>query len=300
MPDNSIYKSNYDTDTAWQIFENKAERGLWDQVSAQLTQYGLASLIPAVTRLITKYGGDMPETINTELRNTDEYKKRFAGNDLRRNAGLPVLSESQYLYNEMQYHQILTSYGAGDLATADNFTKFIGGDVSPDEVNQRFDAAVVKVNQAIAGNDKPMLDQIKQMYPGVATEHIATALLLGNEGSQYLKNKFGVAEIKAAETETGLKSNLGADFLYSQGINRNQARQGLSQVNEQLAGAQSNAAIFGDNRAPSDIQTDLEKETILGQQTRKNKELASRARANFAGAAGAQSQSLGRKDVGAV
>lgn len=300
MPDNSIYKSDATTDSAWQTFTDKTERGLWDQVSAQLAQYGLSSLVPAVTRLIQQYGGDMPNTIDTELRNTEEYKKRFAGNDMRRNAGLPVLSESQYLYNEMSYHQTLNSYGAGDLATTENYAKFIGGDVAPEELSNRFDVAVTKVNQAVAGNDKAMIDQIREMYPGAATEHIATAILFGKEGSQYLKNKFGVAEIKAAQTETGFQSSLGADYLYSQGVDRAKARQGFELTNQQLAGAQQNVAIYGDGRAPSDIQTDLEKENLLGQQTRKNKELASRARANFAGAAGAQAQSLSRKDVGAV
>jgi hypothetical protein len=288
MPDNSM------------PFNNTLSNTLYDQVSARLTSQGLASLIPTVVGLITKYGNGMPETINAELAQTEAYKKRFAGNEARKAANLPVLSESEYLYNELQYHQTLTAYGAGDLATADNFSKFIGGDVSPTELNNRFQTAVTKVNNAVASNDTALLDQLKQMYPTVQPNHLATAILMGNEGSEYLKNKFGVAEIKAAETETGVKSQLGAEFLQSQGLDRNQARQGLSAVNTQLAGSVANASIFGDSRNAQDIQTDLEKENLLGQQSKANKELASRARANFAGAAGATAQGLQRKDVGAI
>ena len=300
MADNSIYQSSVDTRNAWSTFTDKAERGLWDEVSAQLTKYGLASLIPAVTSLIQKYGKDMPETVNAELRETEEYKKRFAGNEIRRKANLPVLSESEYLYNELQYHQTLTSYGANDLATSENYAKFIGGDVSPSELSSRFDFAVTKVNKALSSNDTALLDQLKQMYPGIAPQHLATSLLMGSEGSQYLKNKFGVAEIKAAETEVGMKSALGADFLESQGVNRDVARRGLSQTANEMSGYTAAANIFGDTRNVQEIQTELEKENVLGQQSKRNKELASRARANFAGAAGAQSQSLQRKDVGAV
>mgnify|MGYP006268894045 CR=1 FL=1 len=275
-------------------------KALLDQISASLTKWGLESLVPVVNSLIIKYGSSMPETVNAELRQSEAYKKRFAGNEIRRNAGLPVLSESEYLYNELQYHQTLSSYSAKDLATPDNFAKFIGGDISPTELSNRFDAAVTKVNQAIASNDTALIDQLKQMYPGIATEHLATSLLLGGEGSQYLKNKFGVAEIKAAETETGMKSQLGAEFLQSQGVNRDIARRGLAQTAAGITGTVAAANIWGDKRSAQDIQTEMEKETILGQQSKKNKELASRARANFAGAAGAQSQSLQRKDVGAV
>jgi len=300
MFNDSMFQSSNETNQAWTTFTTEAERGLWDEVASKLTQYGLASLVPTVTNLIAKYGSDMPETINTELRESEAYKKRFAGNELRRKANLPVLSEGEYLYNELQYHQTLTAYGASDLATSDNYTKFIGGDISPTELSNRFDAAVTKINQAYAGNDKALLDELTKMYPGASREHLATSILLGSEGSQYLKNKFGVAEIKAAQTETGYKSQIGADYLQAQGIDRNQARQGFAQTANQMAGLESAANLFGDTRTAQERQTELEKENLLGQQSKRNKELASRARANFGGAAGVQSQSLQRKDVGNI
>lgn len=282
------------------LFNDSKNNTLYDEVSARLTAQGLASLIPAVVSLITKYGNGMPETINAELSQTEEYKKRFAGNTDRKTKGLSVLSEAEYLYNELQYHQTLNSYGAGDLATAENYSKFISGDVSPTELQQRFEIAVTKVNAAVAGNDQPLLNELKKLYPTAQTEHLATALLMGNEGSQFLKNKFGVAEIKAAATETGYQSQLGADYLQSQGINRNEARQGFSQAANQLGALESAATVFGDTRTAQERQTELEKETLLGQQSKRNKELASRSRANFGGAAGVNSQSLQRKDVGSI
>ena len=281
-------------------FENEKDNALYDEVKARLTAQGLAELIDDVVILITKYGNGMPETIDAELRKTEAYKNRFTGNKDRITKGLPVLSEAEYLYNELQYHQTLNAYGAGDLATAENYSKFISGDVSPTELQQRFEMAVTKVNAAVAGNDQPLLDELKKLYPTAQTEHLATALLMGNEGSQFLKNKFGVAEIKAAATETGYQSQLGAEYLQSQGINRNEARQGFSQAANQLGALESAATVFGDTRTAKERQTELEKETVLGQQSKRNKELASRSRANFGGAAGINSQSLQRKDVGNI
>lgn len=281
-------------------FVDAKNNTLYDEVAARLTSQGLSELIPDVISLITQYGSGMPETVNTKLSQTQAYKNRFAGNEDRKTKGLPVLSEAEYLYNELQYHQTLNAYGAGDLATAKNYSKFISGDVSPTELNDRFQTAVVKINNAINSKDTAMLDQLNQMYPGADINHLATAVLMGTEGSQYLKNKFGVAEIKAAGTETGYQSQLGAEFLQSQGIDRNQARQGFSQTANQTAGLESAANIFGDERSAKERQTELEKENLLGQQSKKNKELASRARGNFGGAAGVQSQSLQRKDVGNI
>src|SRR5512139_2892034 len=71
--------------------------------------YGLATLAPKIFEYVQK--GYSADTISMLLQDTAEYKKRFAGNELRRQAGMPVLSASDYLSLESQYRQELREGG---------------------------------------------------------------------------------------------------------------------------------------------------------------------------------------------
>jgi len=139
-----------------------------------------------------------------------------------------------------------------------------------------------------------LLNELKKMYPGITNNELATSLLLGEEGSKYLNTKLNVAEIKAAETETGIKSTLGASFLEGQGINRAQARIGLSKTAEQKTGYEQASRMFGETSTEG-LQQELEQENLLGQTSKRTKRLASQARAQFGGTSGITSGSLGKK-----
>lgn len=118
--------------------------------------------------------------------------------------------------------------------------------------------------------------------------------MLGKEGSDYLKNKIDIAEIKAAETETGIKSTFGAERLASEGLSRAQARIGLSKVAEQKSGIEQASRMFGESSTEG-LQQELEQENLLGQTSKRTKRLASQARAQFSGQSGISTGSLGRK-----
>jgi hypothetical protein len=266
-------------------------QGIYDEIYAQLQTYGLESLATRLTQLITEYGVDMKETIKTQLRQTDEYKQRFAGNDARRTAGLQVLSESEYLYNERAYNETLKSYGMGDLATRSNYAQFIGGDVSPVELQQRFTMAVDKVQKA----DPALKRQLNQMYPGISDTDLARSLLLGTEGSQFLKTRLGQAEILAEASTAGITLKNTAAELESQGVTRQDAAKGLQKVATQKAGLEQASRMFGDEVSPDIIQKELESENLLGQVSTRNKRLSSQARAQFSGQSGIATGSLGRK-----
>ena len=45
MPDNSIYQSSSETDNTWKDLISGEERGIYDEVAARLTRFGLASQI---------------------------------------------------------------------------------------------------------------------------------------------------------------------------------------------------------------------------------------------------------------
>jgi hypothetical protein len=267
------------------------EAGIYDEIYAQLQSYGLESLASRLTQLITQYGVDMVQTIKSELRQTTEYQQRFAGNDARRAAGRPVLSEAEYLYNERAYAETLKAYQMGDLATPSNFSQFIGNDISPVELSQRFSMAVDKVQKA----DPALKRQLNQMYPGISDTDLARSLLLGSEGSQFLKSRLGQAEILAEASTAGITLQNTAAELEAQGISRQDAAKGLQKVVTQKSGLEQASKMFGDSASADIIQRELESENLLGQVSARNKRLSSQARAQFGGQSGVMSKSLGRK-----
>ncbi len=266
----------------------------WEELRQIFRDMGLSELADVITRIAQDEGTDATDIITEKLRQTDTYKQRFQGNTNRLAAGKSVLTEAEYLYQERQYESTMKAYQAGGLATKDNFANFITNDVSPVELQQRFTNAYTRVRDAVNTNDKPLVDELRKLYPGITDNEIANSLLLGSEGSEYLKGKIDIAEIKAAETEVGIQSSLGAGFLQTQGIDRSKARMGLSKVAEQKTGIEQASRMFGETSTEG-LQKELEQENLLGQTSKRTKRLASQARAEFGGSSGIKTGSLSRK-----
>ena len=271
-----------------------AEATGWEILRQLFRDSGLPELADVITQIAQDEGVESGSIITEKLRQTDTYKRRFQGNTDRLAAGRSILSEGEYLYQERQYEETMKSYQAGGLATRENFARFISNDVSPNELSKRFSNAYTRVQNAVTSGDKPLVDELRKLYPGITDNEIANSILLGKEGSDYLKNKIDIAEVKAAETETGIKSAFGAERLASEGITRQQARVGLSKVAEQKSGIEATSRMFGDSNV-EDIQKELEQENLLGQTSKRTKRLASQARSQFGGSSGIRSGSLGRK-----
>jgi hypothetical protein len=266
----------------------------WEDLRQIFRDSGLPELADLIASIAQEEGVDAGSVITERLRQTNTYKQRFQGNTNRLAAGKSVLTEAEYLYQERQYESTMRAYQAGGLATRDNFTNFITNDVSPVELQQRFTNAYTRVRDAVNTNDRPLIDELRKLYPGITDNEIGNSLLLGSEGTEYLKSKIDVAEIKAAETETGIQSTLGASFLQTQGIDRNKARMGLSKVAEQKTGIEQASRMFGETSTEG-LQQELEQENLLGQTSKRTKRLASQARAEFTGTSGVKTGSLGRK-----
>lgn len=115
-----------------------------------LKQWGLESLGPKVLDFLQN--GYTEQEIPVLLQDTDEYKKRFAGNEARRKAGLSVLSPKEYLSAEESYRQIMYNAGLppGFYDKPDDFAGFIGKDVAPVEVQRRVTEAYDSVYKADA------------------------------------------------------------------------------------------------------------------------------------------------------
>jgi hypothetical protein len=95
-------------------------------------------------------------------RNTDTYKKRFAGNAERTKRGLPELTPATYLQYEEGYRATLRGLGMpiGFYDTEADFAKFIANDVEPKELALR----VEKGYKAVANADPTVVAELKRLY----------------------------------------------------------------------------------------------------------------------------------------
>lgn len=263
----------------------------WEDLRQIFIDNGLGELAGIITDL-AQNNLDAPTVIYEELRRTDAYRNRFQGNMQRQAAGLRPLTEGEYLNQEEQYAKTLTAYSAGSLANRETYARMIAGDISPVELEDRFAVSYNRVTKATSGQDQALLDELKKMYPGVTNNELATSLILGREGSKFLNERINVAEVKAAETEVGIRSVLGAESLSN--LSRSEARVGLSKVAAQKSGIEQASRAFGEVSTEG-LQKELEQENLLGIQSKRTKRLASQARAEFGGTSAIKTGSLGRK-----
>lgn len=126
----------------------KREDNAFEIINDALKDWGLGSLSKKIRAYLER--GFTEDRIMLEIQDTQEYKQRFAGNELRRKQGLAVLSPAEYLSVEASYRQVMESAGLppGFYDKPDDFAKWIGKNVAPTEVKARVDAAVNFVHQA--------------------------------------------------------------------------------------------------------------------------------------------------------
>lgn len=124
------------------------DENAYELIQNTLDSWGLSALYSDVLEFLRE--GFTEDRIFVELQETSAWKQRFAGNEMRKKAGLAVLSPAEYLSVEASYRQIMESAGLpkGFYDAPDDFSKWIGSNVAPTEVKNRVDAAVNFVSQA--------------------------------------------------------------------------------------------------------------------------------------------------------
>jgi hypothetical protein len=223
------------------------------------------------------------------------YRSRFKGLlDLRERAKtqkvsyLPTIAE--YATAERANTELLQRYGLNNLANQKTLDAIFAGDVSTTELEER----VINGYNAIQNADSALKQQLSAEFPTLNNSDFLEAILSGPEGAKVLQQKVARAGIAAEAATAGLKSQLGAEELRKSGVTREQARSGFQAVAQQKAGIEQAGRIFGDVEVGT-LQTELEKEALLGQTSKRTKALASQARAEFGGSSGITTGSLGRK-----
>jgi hypothetical protein len=273
------------------------QRNAFITLNNLFTGYGLGSLAPKIADYIKN--GYSADTISILLQQTDEYKQRFAGNQIRQDKGLPVLSPAQYLATESSYRQLMAQAGlpAGFYDQPDDFTQFIGKDVSPTELKSRVDLA----SQATALADPNYKQALQSMY-GIDDAHMTAYFLDEDRAVPLLQKQAAAAQIGAEALKQGLQISGKAEDYATAGVTQQQAAQVYGNIAQQLPSYSQIATSFGENVNQATFEQAAFGGATPGQENAQNQldRLASWNRARASGSVGSAQRTLAQAGRGQV
>jgi len=223
-------------------------------VEELLREFGLEGLLDDVKNWV--HQGLSQVEIVQRIRETEQYKERFPGMELRREAGLRAISEQQYMELEAAYRNIMRTSGmpSGFYDTPEDFANFIGHDISPQELEFRVGEGIVAAQNA----PQEVRDALHDWY-GIQNDlgALAAYYLDPEKGLDAIQREFAAAHIGGAATRTGWESGLEqeqAERLAGIGLQPGQAQQGFTQLAEQHELMRSMPGEVGGSRVTSDEQ----------------------------------------------
>jgi hypothetical protein len=271
--------------------EKRADRkSAYDLLYSEFKQYGLEALVSPLKSLIEE--GVSPSEFTLRLRETDAYKKRFAANAQRVAKGLRALSEAEYIGTEDQYQDVMRRYGMpesyytkGELGIQTGFEKFLAGDVSAIELEDRIQTA----QNRVVNSNPEVAKALKEFYPGISNGDILAYVLDPANAIEQIKRKVTAAEIGGAAIQSGLKTGMTrAEELAAAGITKAQAQQGFQTVAEVAPRGSQLAEIY---KQDPYTQTTAEQEVFglagATEASKQRKKLTQLETAAFSGSAGA-------------
>lgn len=278
--------------------QKTAERqSAYDLLYSQFKQYGLETLVEPLKGLITS--GASPAEFTIKLRESDAYKKRFAGNAARIQKGLRALGEDEYLALEDQYQNVMRNYGLpasyyerDALGTQQGFTNLIAANVSAAELENR----VQQATDIIDKGPKEYMDAIRQFYPDVKRGDLLAYVLDPEKAITKIQAKLGAAKIGGEYLRAGLGTDVNrAEELQRQGVTAEAARQGAQAVQSIAPRGGVLADIY---KTGPYGQAQVEEEVYglakANEAKKLREKLTELERASFSGTAGASQGALGR------
>lgn len=218
------------------------QRNAYSALVDVFNQYGLSSLAPDILKYIQQ--GFNSDTIALLLQDTDAYKQRFAGNQIRLKNGYAVLSPADYIATENAYRQSMRAAGlpSGFYDNPSDFATFIGSDVSASEMNSRVQMA----SQATLTASPQYTQALKQM--GLSQGDLTAYFLDPTRALPLLQQQTATAAIGSEAIVRGLNFDQGyAQQLAQAGFSQSQAAQGYSQIASEFGRLQQAGQQFGLN-----------------------------------------------------
>jgi hypothetical protein len=281
--------------------KRRTGQSAFDLLLAEFNRYGLGTLLDDVKDLIIT-GAD-EASLTLALRQTKAYQARFAANKDRIAKGLRALSEAEYVTLEDQYQNVMRNYGLpATYYTKDatgkqaGFEKFIAGDVSAAELEDRISIAQKRVIDAAP----QVKEALRQFYPDIKDGDILAYTLDPEQGLANIQKKVLAAEIGGA----AMGAKLGATAARSEelaryGVTAETARQGFGAIGGGLERGRQLASIY---QQPDYTQAIAEEEIFsLPGQTQagqKRKKIIGMEKATFGGQTGITSGALSRDRAG--
>jgi hypothetical protein len=262
----------------------------YDILYNEFNKYGLGNLVEDVKYLLQS--NVSPSQFALELQNTKAYKQRFSANEDRIKAGLSALTPKQYIDLEDQYQTVMRNYGLpASYYTKDTtgkqsgFDKFISGDVSAPELEDR----ILTAQQRVVNSNPEVLTALKTFYGDSITNGDILAYALDpSKALTDIKRKVTAAEIGGAALAQNLQAQSAtAESLAALGITKAQAQQGYTNVAEMVPRGSQLADIY--NQGPY-TQGTAEAEVFntagAAEAARKRKKLTALETAQFSGQSG--------------
>ena len=277
------------------------KKSAYDLLYSEFNNLGIGGLVPDLKTFIEE--GISPAEFTLRLRQTDAYKKRFAANAQRINKGLRALSEAEYIGLEDQYQDIMRRYGLpetyytrGEMGRQEGFEKFISGDVSPVELEDRISTAQKRVINA----NPEVAQALRTFYPGISQGDILAYTLDPTKAIEDIKRKVTAAEIGGAAARSGLTTNVSdAEYLQRYGVTKESAEQGYGTIAGGLQRGSQLASMYGESPY---TQTTAEQEIFNvpgAQEARKQRQkITGLEKAAFSGQSGLTSGALARERAG--
>ena len=291
------------TQVLGQAVDKVAERkSAFDLLREEFTRYGLQDLVGDTQALAIE--GVSPAEFTLRLRQTPTYVARFSANADRIKAGYRSLSEAEYITLEDQYQRTMRQYGlpesfykTGTAGRQPELEKFLAGDVSPAELEDRIQLGVNRVQNA----SPEVLATLEQFYPGVNKSNLLAYMLDPKKALPDIQRQVQAAEIGGAARLSGLSTNLAdAQYLASFGVDQAQARTGYQQIAGGLERGGQLANIYG--QTPY-TQTTAEQEVFgtggAADARRKRQKISGLEQATFGGQSGLSSSALDQGRAGA-
>jgi hypothetical protein len=291
----ALYQGNLDE-------KKEGRKSAYDLLLSEFDRYGLGALVTPLRSLIEE--GVSPSEFTLRLRETDAYKRRFAANAQRVAKGLRALSEAEYIGTEDQYQDVMRRYGMpesyyakGDLGIQSGFEKFLAGDVSAVELEDRIQTA----QNRVVNSNPEVSKALKQFYPGISNGDILSYVLDPTNAIENIKRKVTAAEIGGAAIQSGLQAGVArAEELGAAGITKQQAQSGFGTIAGGLQRGSQLASIYGEDPYKQ-ATAETEVFGLAGAQdaAKQRKKITGLERATFSGQSGASSGALARDRAGA-
>jgi hypothetical protein len=237
-----------------------------DEALRILREFGLESLIDNIDKAIqddvSRFESDfVREAVWSSVRDTEQYKARFKGLELRKNNNYKPITEDEYLQIEREFEATLRANGMprGFYDSQEDFANFIGNDVRQDELDNR----IRQGYRAVMETEPGTKEELKRLY-ALNDSDIAAFLIDPTRFQQTEAVKKAEAARRAnAAREAGLQiQTQQAEELVSRGITQQTAQRGFQELGatQELFGAQQRgeeqigieeqiAGTFGTNAA---------------------------------------------------